>query len=173
MNNEKTKKDDSSAEDKAFPGYPQYPASEDITNNEQEVPLNEETNPKRPLSEAGKPGMPPGETLGETDTKKGDPLVTSDASNVSNEERALLDESERGMDGSDDEMAPARAHLDETDLDGDPLNESSGRENFLGDDLVVPGSELDDANENIGSEDEENNYYSLSDNNDRNEPDNG
>ena len=29
--------------------------------------------------------------------------------------------------------------------------------------LDVPGSELDDANEAIGEEDEENNYYSLSD----------
>jgi hypothetical protein len=30
-----------------------------------------------------------------------------------------------------------------------------------GSDLDVPGSELDDDQENIGSEDEENNYYSL------------
>ncbi len=30
-----------------------------------------------------------------------------------------------------------------------------------GEDLDVPGSELDDRNEDIGNEDEENNYYSL------------
>jgi hypothetical protein len=30
-----------------------------------------------------------------------------------------------------------------------------------GGDLDIPGSELDDEQENIGSEDEENNYYSL------------
>ena len=30
-----------------------------------------------------------------------------------------------------------------------------------GEDLDIPGSELDDEMENIGSEDEENNYYSL------------
>lgn len=30
-----------------------------------------------------------------------------------------------------------------------------------GDDLDVPGAELDDKQERIGSEDEENNYYSL------------
>ena len=30
-----------------------------------------------------------------------------------------------------------------------------------GDDLDIPGAELDDDMENIGSEDEENNYYSL------------
>jgi hypothetical protein len=33
--------------------------------------------------------------------------------------------------------------------------------NKLGEDLDVPGSELDDAEEFIGEEDEENNYYSL------------
>lgn len=38
------------------------------------------------------------------------------------------------------------------------------KENKLGDDLDVPGSELDDQQEEIGSEDEENNYYSESDN---------
>ena len=32
---------------------------------------------------------------------------------------------------------------------------------FPGDDLDIPGSELDDEMENIGNEDEENNYYSL------------
>lgn len=31
----------------------------------------------------------------------------------------------------------------------------------MGSDLDVPGSELDDAQEKIGSEDEENNYYSI------------
>ena len=38
----------------------------------------------------------------------------------------------------------------ENDLDDNP-----------GADLDVPGSELDDAEERIGSEDEENNYYSI------------
>lgn len=36
-------------------------------------------------------------------------------------------------------------------------------------DLDVPGSDLDNAQEKIGSEDEENNYYSQSDNNDNHE----
>ena len=38
------------------------------------------------------------------------------------------------------------------------------KEDLTGGDLDVPGSELDDDQENIGSEDEENNYYSESDN---------
>ena len=32
---------------------------------------------------------------------------------------------------------------------------------LIGDDLDVPGAELDDASEETGAEDEENNYYSL------------
>ena len=40
-------------------------------------------------------------------------------------------------------------------------NEKDFEEDKSGSDLDVPGSELDDDNENIGSEDEENNYYSL------------
>jgi len=40
---------------------------------------------------------------------------------------------------------------DEEELEGD----------VYGDDLDVPGSELDDENEDIGNEDEENNYYSI------------
>lgn len=42
-------------------------------------------------------------------------------------------------------------NIDEDDLMHEQLDE----------DLDVPGSELDDADELIGSEDEENNYYSL------------
>jgi hypothetical protein len=40
-------------------------------------------------------------------------------------------------------------------------NEDDFSENFSGSDLDVPGSELDDIQEDIGSEDEENNYYSI------------
>jgi len=40
-------------------------------------------------------------------------------------------------------------------------NEKTFDEDESGDDLDVPGSELDDQQEAIGSEDEENNYYSL------------
>ena len=40
-------------------------------------------------------------------------------------------------------------------------NEKDFTEDNSGDDLDVPGAELDDKQEDIGSEDEENNYYSL------------
>ena len=40
-------------------------------------------------------------------------------------------------------------------------NEKDFDDDETGNDLDVPGSELDDELESIGSEDEENNYYSL------------
>jgi hypothetical protein len=43
----------------------------------------------------------------------------------------------------------------------DPNNEKNYTDDEAGEDLDVPGSELDDEMEIIGSEDEENNYYSL------------
>ena len=49
-------------------------------------------------------------------------------------------------------------------LDGDGNlidDEHNAQSNILGSDLDVPGSSQDDDMENIGSEDEENNYYSL------------
>ncbi|MCE2997518.1 MAG: hypothetical protein ACK5RG_19015 [Cyclobacteriaceae bacterium] len=44
-------------------------------------------------------------------------------------------------------------------------NEKDFKEDPMGGDLDVPGSELDDAQEKVGSEDEENNLYSLGDDN--------
>lgn len=41
------------------------------------------------------------------------------------------------------------------------FNEKDFEDDLTGDDLDIPGSELDDELELIGSEDEENNYYSL------------
>ncbi len=67
-----------------------------------------------------------------------------------------------------------RKEKEETELDPeDPSKKKTPNESYVGrneknsdsilpgDDLDVPGSELDDELEEIGSEDEENNYYSL------------
>ena len=40
-------------------------------------------------------------------------------------------------------------------------NEKDSTDDRVGGDLDIPGSELDDEQEKVGSEDEENNYYSL------------
>jgi hypothetical protein len=41
------------------------------------------------------------------------------------------------------------------------MNQKDFKDDMSGSDLDIPGSELDDDQEDVGSEDEENNYYSL------------
>lgn len=83
-----------------------------------------------------------------------------DDSDVTDEERQDLEASANITPGEEDADALRRASLDNTDDDGDPLNEGSFGEETSGADLDVPGAELDDDNEDIGAEDEENNTYS-------------
>ena len=80
-------------------------------------------------------------------------------SNVSQTEKDDLRKSANDMPGDDENLREAA--LDNTDNDGAPLNEESFKDNVTATDLDVPGAELDDANEEIGEEDEENNDYSL------------
>lgn len=61
-----------------------------------------------------------------------------------------------------DEEILQRSGLDETDAEGDLLNEASFGNDMTGDDLDVPGNEADDPNtEALGQGDEENNFYSI------------
>lgn len=53
------------------------------------------------------------------------------------------------------------SHLKAPNANPNQPNEKDFLDDVSGSDLDVPGSELDDELENIGSEDEENNYYSL------------
>lgn len=56
----------------------------------------------------------------------------------------------------------------------DTRNEKNFLDDISGNDLDIPGSELDDEQESLGSEDEENNYYSIGgDRHDDLEEDNG
>ncbi len=60
-----------------------------------------------------------------------------------------------------------------SNADDGKFNEKSFHQDKSGSDLDIPGAELDDAQEDIGSEDEENNGYSLgSDNHNDLEEDN-
>lgn len=73
------------------------------------------------------------------------------------EKKALRDAAEKTP-GVKDDQNLQNARLDDRDADGDLLNERDG---LSGRDLDVPGSEEDDADEDIGEGDEENNSYSL------------
>ncbi|MDR3680857.1 MAG: hypothetical protein P4L41_12910 [Flavipsychrobacter sp.] len=137
-----------------FPGYPHYPASDDIThagNNTGEESLEEETD---------EPGSTP-DVAGDID---------NDA-DITAEDLKILGAIENGSTEDDNNLL--EGELDDTDEDGDPLNESSTL-SLSGSDLDVPGSEDDDADEAMGEEDEENNYYSLGgDNHEGQEENNG
>jgi len=85
--------------------------------------------------------------------------TVSEDADVTAEEKEALERTDN-MNTQDNENL-YRAELDDTDLDGEKLNEDS--DNVSGKDLDVPGEEDDDANEEIGEEDEENNEYSLGD----------
>jgi hypothetical protein len=89
-------------------------------------------------------------------------IHTETDSNVSPAERALLDDS---IDNSltEDNLNLKRSALDNTDNDGDPLNEGSMADDVSGEDLDVPGAEQDNDNEALGEEDEENNSFSQAD----------
>ena len=123
---------------KDFPGYPHYPASEDITragNNNGQLSVE-----------------------GGDDITGARPDDSSSDADITPEEMDMLSGE---TDGPETRRVKNTA-LDSTDEDGYALNEVSGVfESNKQDDLDIPGSEDDDRDEQIGEEDEENNYYSL------------
>lgn len=97
---------------------------------------------------------------GDTDIEQG-----TDADVTPDERKALENVSNLDA-GSRDDEALVESRLDDVDNDGDPLNEEGFGDDYSGKDLDVPGTEDDDLDEEIGEEDEENNSYSVDDNDD-------
>jgi hypothetical protein len=157
MHSDFTKEDEQVEEN--LPGYPHYPSSEDIlnpANTEGRVEIDVDN-----LSETsqlanidfGQEVTTPSDTdveLPASPALKDDEddigIVQGTEADVTAEDLILLGEKDQDMDMGEDEDIRNRA--------GFPLDAT-------GDDLDVPGSEIDDVNESIGEEDEENNYYSL------------
>jgi hypothetical protein len=95
--------------------------------------------------------------------------TTDDNSMVTNIEKKLLDDSANDT-YTKDEQQLKRAELDDTDDEGEALNEKTSANAISGSDLDTSGIDEDDMDEEIGEEDEENNPYSLGgDNNSINE----
>ncbi|WP_276372580.1 hypothetical protein [Chryseolinea sp. H1M3-3] len=117
-----------------FPGYPLYPASEDIMNQAKRVDVDIEAaieNNQPIKSEVSIPGIPK--------------LGTSD----------------KDSDLTKDDFQALASDEIESEGDDEILSNRPWPVDFAGGDLDIPGSEQDDAQEEIGSEDEENNSYSL------------
>lgn len=94
-------------------------------------------------------------------------IVMGTEADVTNEDLHILGPADQDMDLGDDEM-PGNSGLDDTDFEGEPLNEAAVDAATTGDDLDIPEADgsLPEADA-MGQGDEENNYYSLgSDDND-------
>jgi len=117
-----------------YPGYPYYVSPDDVNKNAENSDGAKEEEEIKKEGEENNNLVPPIELA--------DP---SDQYILTAEDMIALGPKDLSMDGGDDELLAHRT----TTLD------------FTGNDLDVPGSELDDESESVGSEDEENNSYSL------------
>jgi hypothetical protein len=116
-----------------FPGYPQYPADEDIMNRAKRIDVDVNT---------ALEGVQPTTA---TTAPLSDKLGTSEAdSDLTKDDFQALGSDEIESTGDDEILANRTWPVD-----------------FAGEDLDIPGSEDDDAQEMLGSEDEENNSYSI------------
>ena len=97
------------------------------------------------------------------DLNKDDEEIVMDSdSNVSKAEASLLKQSAEHTPNAE-RTDLKNISLNNTDNEGEELNEKDFSEDRFGEDLDVPGSELDDNDETTGNEDEENNVYSKRD----------
>ena len=88
-------------------------------------------------------------------------IVMGTEADVTPQDLALLGDKDKDMDLGDDELVSMEG-LDDTDQDGEPLNEAAVDTDTTGDDLDIPEADEDNpANSSLGQGDEENNYYSL------------
>jgi len=165
-------------QDLDFPGYPHHPASEDLLSENSDadkVDINVEDFSRNTWTTArdqavGHLGEEKRPDLASSDLhdvlpanrRSADKAATDPEANVTEEDLTLLGDPNLDQDGGDDELMDNYQGLDDTDLDGDPLNEYAGTISASGEDLDMPDVELDNAGSTMEPlEDEENDYYSL------------
>ena len=137
--------------DEDFPGYPHYPAREDIMDQRTDshrVDVDVENLP----GASNATGVSQRFVTAQESRKSGS---TGEGQNAPDNEDDLDIRPGTGGDVDEDDLAVLNSTNDEIGLPQNVSNED------LDTDLDIPGSELDDDNESIGEEDEENNYYSL------------
>lgn len=127
-------------DNKKFPGYPKYAASEDITANATRVDQNLDDEVLTQVKHNKNVKAASEESIDEETVP-----APKNQYDVNKEDLEALGPKDLSLDMGDDEDLKHRT----TPVD------------FAGKDLDVPGTELDDESEEIGSEDEENNEYSL------------
>ncbi len=135
--------------DQDFPGYPHYPSKEDMMDKRtgsHRVDMDIENS----SSNRNNSGVDQRFLAGQNRQKSENAMTPQPG--LGNDD---MDSQENDSDVNSDDLAALNSTNDEI---GVPQNVS---DDDINTDLDVPGSELDDDNENIGEEDEENNYYSL------------
>jgi hypothetical protein len=133
--------------DQDFPGYPHYPAREDIMDQRNDV-TREDIDVENLPNSRNTTGVSQRFLAGNHNERAEEPRQPG-----MDEDLGIQAGTE--ADVTDDDLAI----LNSTDAEiGRPQNVSN---DDLNTDLDIPGSELDDENEAMGEEDEENNYYSL------------
>ena len=133
---------DESTSDSDFPGYPHYPPSEDImnpANNAQRVSVDVENL------------APTGELPNQAPAKKSS-SENPGSTHQSDDELKIVQGTEADVTKEDLRLLNATEGA---------YSNASNANTVTGEDLDVPGADADDPNEDIGEEDEENNYYSL------------
>lgn len=186
--------------DQDFPGYPHYPAREDIMDQRNDFTredidmenmpnsrnitgvsqrfTNDNSRNQGANAAEGQPQVGGGEFEGRPEHVGAPQSETDDLglregteADVSDDERAALEDASYYR-PTDDENNLRQASLDNTDFDGEPLNEESFGGVRSGSGLDVPGEVDETTTESMGQGDEENKYYSLgSDRQDQNEED--
>src|SRR5918993_1284388 len=130
----KTKKT-TTGDEAEFPGYPKYPASEDIVYHAKRVDMDLDGEEQAPI--------PAEYNATQTNVPKA-PKTGHSPADVTKDDLQALNAEENNFEGDDAVLAERVYPVD-----------------FAGTDLDVPGAQLDDAEEAVGDEDEENNLYSL------------
>lgn len=133
----------SNAEQQDFPGYPHYPAKEDIMNVKDLDRVSLDVENLSRSQNAVEP-LPAKRSLNTTANNSEPVLPEDETEDIDDPETAAANLTEDDLIalGDDDSAVPKNPVLD-------------------GEDLDIPGAEDDDSNEEIGEEDEENNYYSI------------
>jgi hypothetical protein len=153
-----TSSNEKNDEGKKFPGYPHYNKNEDImSGGEVRIETELDDVPKNITVPATTQAVP-------ERNSSPDGLPEENATQQSPAAKSLKEKAAINFNESDDdeiefvEGTEADVTAEEIDeLDRDGLTDH----NFHPAELDVPGAELDDSKEEIGEEDEENNYYSL------------
>lgn len=169
--NNPAKKMDGERNDNKFPGYPHYPKTEDIMDgrsDSERVSVDVEnlpnfhnaTTPHR-LNPGVENERAAGSTPTAADTDGDLGIEMGTEADVTPEERRVLDDDMYYPTQDEDRLRQAR--LDDTDLDGEPLNEESfgAGQAESGSDLDMDAGPDETGNEAMGQGDEENQYYSL------------